>query len=81
MDIGFTFFTIACQQLGIVKIFTQAVCTRVNKENNVSSVTSISTVRTSFGAKLTTVEVGGTITAFTGAGINFELIYKHGQFI
>jgi hypothetical protein len=44
-------------------------------------MTSITTVRTSFGAKLTTVEVGGTITAFTGAGINFELIYKHGQFM
>jgi hypothetical protein len=77
--IATAFFAVIGEQFGIVKKRSQAVRAVIYEQDDAAAVTAVPSIRTAFGTELASVEMDGAVAAFTGAGINFDLIDKHGS--
>lgn len=76
--VAFAFFAVVGEELGIVKESTQAVRAGIDEQDDTAAMAAIASVWAAFGAEFTSVEMNGAVATFTGAGIDFDLIDKHG---
>ncbi len=76
--VAFALFTVIGDELRIVEESAQAVRAGIDEQDDAAAMTAIASVWATFGAEFTSVEMNGAVATFTGAGIDFDLIDKHG---
>ena len=76
--LGAAFGAVLGQEAVVEDVVAQAVGAGVHQQDEAAAVSAVTTVRAAFGAKLSAMKMGAAIAAFSGAGVDFDLIDKHG---
>jgi hypothetical protein len=66
-------------EFGVEEEGFEAVGAVVDVEDDAAAASAVAAVGSAFGLEFAAVEVDGAVSAFTGVGVNFDVVDEHGE--